>query len=183
MGVLPVSPYILIGGQAVNYWAERYLTTEPELEGLKPFTSADIHFKGSQADVERIARQLSLNASYPPKVAITALSGVIPFRIGDLDSAIEVIRRIPGISQSRETPAIESLWEGNMIRVLDPVSLLSCKLELAATVTQDQRGDVRHLKILVPCVRSFLGEILEQVELGQLPPRAWLMVVSQALTV
>ena len=62
MGVLPVSPYILIGGQAVNYWAERYLTTEPELEGLKPFTSADIDFKGTQADVERIARQLSLNA-------------------------------------------------------------------------------------------------------------------------
>lgn len=23
-------PYVLIGGQAVNYWAERYLKSEPE---------------------------------------------------------------------------------------------------------------------------------------------------------
>lgn len=25
-------PYVLIGGQAVNYWAERYLTTEANLK-------------------------------------------------------------------------------------------------------------------------------------------------------
>jgi hypothetical protein len=24
-------PYVLIGGQAVNYWAERYLPIEPQL--------------------------------------------------------------------------------------------------------------------------------------------------------
>jgi hypothetical protein len=30
-------PYILIGGQAVNYWAERYLPTEPTLRKLLPF--------------------------------------------------------------------------------------------------------------------------------------------------
>jgi hypothetical protein len=27
-------PYILIGGQAVNYWAERYLEREPQLKAL-----------------------------------------------------------------------------------------------------------------------------------------------------
>jgi hypothetical protein len=32
-------PYLLIGGQAVNYWAERYLAVEPQLEKLQPFTS------------------------------------------------------------------------------------------------------------------------------------------------
>ena len=25
-------PYVLIGGQAVNYWAERYLEREPQLK-------------------------------------------------------------------------------------------------------------------------------------------------------
>ena len=39
-------PYLLIGGQAVNYWAERYLAAEPQLETLRPFTSEDIDFKG-----------------------------------------------------------------------------------------------------------------------------------------
>jgi hypothetical protein len=148
---------------------------------LQPFTSEDIDFKGSHADVERIARQLALPPSYPPKVAMTALSGAIPFQIGDLKSTIEVVRRIPGISSSMATPAIEAEWEGNTIRVLDPVSLLACKLELAATVLQEKRRDVAHLKILLPCVRSFLGELLQQVEIGSLPAREWLKVANQVL--
>jgi len=150
-------PYILIGGQAVNYWAEHYLPSEPQLEKLQPFTSEDIDFKGSHEDVQRIASQLALNPCYPPKVAMTALSGAIPFQIGELKSTIEVVRRIPGISDSMETPAIQAEWEGKTIRVLDPVSLLACKLELAATVSQEKRRDVVHLRILLPCV-LFISE-------------------------
>lgn len=90
-------PYILIGGQAVNYWAERYLSTEPQLKPLQPFTSEDIDFKGRSEDVQRIARQLELPPSYPPKVQMTALAGTISFQIGGLKSNIEVIRRIPGL--------------------------------------------------------------------------------------
>jgi len=174
-------PYVLIGGQAVNYWAEHYLAGEPELRKLQPFTSEDIDFKGSREDVQRIAGQLALHPSYPPKVAMTAFSGAIPFQIGDLKSTIEVVRRIPGISDSMETPAIYAEWEGNTIRVLDPVSLLACKLELAATVSQEKRRDVVHLRILLPCVRSFLSELIQQVELGHLPARDWLKVANQAL--
>ncbi len=173
-------PYVLIGGQAVNYWAEHYLHADPQLEKLQPFTSEDIDFKGSRADVQRIARQLELNPSYPPKVAMTALSGFILFQIGDLKSAIEIVRRIPGISDLH-TPAIQAEWEGQTIRVLDPISLLACKLELAATVSQEQRRDVAHLKILLPCVRAFLSELLQQVELGRLQAKDWLKVANQTL--
>jgi hypothetical protein len=54
----------------------------------------------NDADVQRIARQLELALGYPPKVQMTALAGFIPFHIGDLKSAIEVVRRIPGISDA-----------------------------------------------------------------------------------
>ena len=155
-------PYALIGGQAVNYWAERYLAAEPELKKLQPFTSQDIDFKGGRADVQHIARQLNLNPSFPPKVAITAMSGFISFQIGDLKSSIEVVRRIPGISDHIDTPAIQAEWDGKIIRVLDPISLLACKLELVATVSQKDRQDVAHLKILLPCIRAFLGELLRK---------------------
>lgn len=173
-------PYVLVGGQAVNYWAEHYSSTDPQLEKLRPFTSEDIDFKGSHADVQRIARQLDLNPSYPPKVQMTALVGFISFQIGDLKSAIEVVRRIPGISATA-TPAIQAEWEGKMIRVLDPISLLACKLELAATVSQKNRQDVAHLKILLPCVRAFLSELLQRVEIGRLPAKEWLKVANQVL--
>lgn len=174
-------PYLLIGGQAVNYWAERYLTREPELQSLQPFTSRDIDFKGNREDVQRIAKQLESSPGYPPKVAMTALAGVIPVQIGGQKSVIEVVRRIAGISDSVQTPAIEAQWEQKIIRVLDPISLLACKLELAATVPQEKRQDVTHLKILLPCVRAFLTELLQQVEQRQLPARDWLKVANQVL--
>lgn len=113
---------------------------------------------------------------------MTELAGFIPFQIGDLKSAIEVIRRIPGISAAH-TPAIQAEWNGLTIRVLDPISLLACKIALTASVPQTNRRDVAHVKILLPCVRAFLGELLQQVELGKLPARAWLNVAKQVLKI
>lgn len=83
-------PYLLIGGQAVNYWADRYLADEPDLRQCAPFTSEDIDFHGNRDDVRRIAEQLSLTPVFPRRVEMTALAGAIPFRIGNLSSNIEV---------------------------------------------------------------------------------------------
>jgi hypothetical protein len=174
-------PYVLIGGQAVNYWAERYLPDEPELKHLQPFTSQDIDFKGSRDDVQYIAQQLHSSPGYPPKVAMTALAGIIPVQIAGQKTNIEVVRQIPGVSDSARIPAIEAQWQEKMIRVLNPISLLASKLELAATVPQRNRQDVSHVKILLLCVRAFLRELLQEVELGRLEAKDWLKVANQAL--
>jgi hypothetical protein len=58
---------------------------------------------------------------------------------------------------------------------------LACKLVLVGTVSQEKRHDVSHLRILVSCVRAFLGELLRQVELSQLPARDWLRVANQVI--
>jgi len=175
-------PYLLIGGQAVNYWAERYLTTEPELRERLPFTSEDIDFKGSRDDVEHIAQELKQPAVYPTKVQMTALAGAIPIAVGDLKSNIEIVRTIPGVTAtSVDKLAIQAEWSGKEIRVMDPVSLIACKLKLALTVDQEKRQDVAHLKILVFCVRGFLREFLREVEQGRLPSRGWLGAVNQLL--
>ena len=38
---------------------------------------------------------------------------------------------------------------------------MACKLELAASVTQERKRDVAHSKILPPCVCAFLNEFLQ----------------------
>jgi hypothetical protein len=172
-------PYVLIGGQAVNFWAERYSKATVALTEFRPFASRDIDFMGDRSDVEHIAGQLQLPPLYPPKVAMTALSGMIPLNIGNAKSSIEVVRHIPGISSEAKMPAVEAEWNGVSILVLDPISLLASKLELAATVLQEDRQDVRHLKILVICARAFIEELLSNVENGHLPARDWLKVVNQ----
>jgi hypothetical protein len=175
-------PYVLIGGQAVNYWAERYLAQEPELRKYAPFTSGDIDFRGNRDDVRHIASQLELTAVFPDKVAITALAGAIPFQIGKHPSNIEVVRLLPGVSTSTlDALAIGAELRGRQIRVLDPISLVSCKVNLALTVSQENRQDVGHLKILIFCVRGFLRDALQEVERGRASARGWLGAVNQLM--
>jgi len=172
--------YVIIGGQAVNYWAERYLEIEPELQKHAPFTSEDIDFCGNRDDVLYIAGQLKLIPAFPPKVAMTALAGFIPIRIKDRETSIEIVRRVPGIAANLiPALAVEMTWKDKAVRVLDPISLLACKIELALTVSQQKRQDVEHLKILLPCVRGFLRELLLQVEQGNVPARGWLGAVNR----
>jgi hypothetical protein len=173
-------PYILVGGQAVNYWSERYLATEPELQKLIPFTSEDIDFKGTRTDVERIAGQLKRTPVFPSKVMMTALSGAVPIQVGRVKTNIEVVRTIPGVAATAvDALAVEAEWAGRQIRVLDPISLLACKLELALTISQEKRQDLGHLKMLIPCVRGFLRELLNEVERERLPAKGWLGAVTK----
>jgi hypothetical protein len=75
--------------------------------------------------------------------------------------------------------AIEANFGGQQIRVLDPISLLLCKVNLALTVSQGDRQDVEHLQILFFCVRGFLRELLDAAERGALPVKGWLGAVNK----
>ena len=173
-------PYVLVGGQAVNYWAEHYLSTEPALEKHMPFTSADIDFRGNRYDVRHIAGQLELPPIFPDKVNMTSLAGAIPFRIGKKPANIEIVRLIPGVAITAvDDLAIEATFNGRQIRVLDPISLLLCKVNLALTVPQEDRQDEEHLHILFLCVRGFLRELLQEVERGSIPVKGWLGAVNK----
>jgi hypothetical protein len=171
-------PYLLIGGQAVNFWADLYAAREPALVAMRPFTSEDIDFKGDRADVEHIAAQLKLRAVLPGRVGMTALAGSIPFAWGDIQSNIEVVRSVPGAPQNIEKTAIQIEAHGHALRVMDPVSLFASKLELCASVSQENRQDVRHLKMLVHCVRHFLGDLVQGSGEDEIDSRTWLNIVG-----
>ena len=94
-------PYLIIGGQAVNYWAETYLLQEPGLAQWLPFSSKDIDFQGNRDDVIRIARSLGVRAQLPHSREMTALAGIIPLTIGDIRTNIEVLRLFPGMPKAK----------------------------------------------------------------------------------
>lgn len=176
------NPYLLIGGQAVYFWASRYAREEPSLEQRRPFVSADIDYQGNRADVVRIAAQLGSLPVFPPKVAMSALAGIVSFRIGNQPASIEIVRFVPGVKPGEAALlAVEHEFQGHTIRVLDPVSLLRGKANLALTVNQKQRRDVEHLRIMVLCVRAFPRETLRGVESGGLLPRGWLGAAERVL--
>jgi hypothetical protein len=175
-------PYLIIGGQAVNYWAETYRAKEPELAQWLPFGSKDIDFHGDRDDVLRMAKDLGLRATLPHSREMSALAGVIPFEIDGLRTSIEVVRHSRGLPNARiQRWALTANRGGKKIRVLDPISLLDSKLWLALKVDQKERRDVEHMRIMLLCVRAFLRETLRGVEAGTLPARGWLGAVERVL--
>lgn len=113
---------------------------------------------------------------------MTALAGIIPIRIGENFTSIEFVRKVAGLkSGDISALAIEREFHGVHIRVLDPISLLCGKANLALTVDQKNRRDVDHLWVLIICVRAFLRETLHGVEAGELPARGWLGAAERVL--
>ena len=177
------APPLLIGGQAVNYWAELYSVEEPSLAKWQPFTSEDIDFQGSREDVRLIALQLGLTPVFPHPVEMTAMAGMIPFKRGDLNSQIEVVSSVPGVpAKLLQDTALEATWENYQIRVIDPISLLCAKAHLALKVPQKGRRDADHLAIMVLCVRAFLRGALSKVDDDALPVHNWLAAAERVLT-
>jgi len=175
-------PYVLIGGQAVNFWAERYQRDEPALKNYAPFTSRDIDYLGGKADVEHMASQLKRKPIYPYWRAMTALAGIIPLRLETNESVIEVVRLVPGIkSETVEKSALPASFLTHEIRIIFPVHLLICKAHLARTIDQQGRQDVFHLRIMILCVRAFLMELLGQTKTGAVAVRDWLNIVKDLL--
>ncbi len=176
------TPYVIIGGQAVNYWAETFLDSEPALAQFLPFVSKDIDFIGTRADVLKVAKALGLATRLPHKRMRTAFAGAVLFKIGNEYANVEFVRTMPGVRETELTRwAVVSERDGKTIRVADPVSMLICKLNLALTVDQAGRRDADHARILVICVRAFLRETLRGVEVGDLPARGWLGAVERVL--
>lgn len=175
-------PFILIGGQAVNYWATRYLAQEPHLKSWQPFTSKDIDFQGHLDDVLRTANLLGRPARRPHKRMMTAFAGGVSWPIGDEISQVEFVRTLPGVKPSEVGRlAITHTIGEHTIRVVDPISLLTCKLNLALTVDQTHRRDTDHVRILILCTRAFLRETLIGAEAGALPIRGWLGAAERVL--
>lgn len=73
------SGIVLVGGQAVNFWAEQYLSRAPELRTNAPYTSKDVDFCGTRAAVAECARRLGGRAVLPVDFEPTPSSGQVIF--------------------------------------------------------------------------------------------------------
>ena len=62
----PDSGAFLVGGQALNFWAERYSPQASELAYFGPYVSKDIDFFGGRHAAAKLAAALGGTVSYPP---------------------------------------------------------------------------------------------------------------------
>lgn len=91
---------VLIGGQAVAWWAKKYNVAT--LHGLQvDAASKDIDFWGRHADLFRLADWLKKPPYLPNKRELTFLIGALQIMAAGKRTALELLHRVPGLDTER----------------------------------------------------------------------------------
>lgn len=153
---------VLIGGQAVAWWAQRYAIKTPKGD-LVDAASKDIDFWGKHADIFRIADYLKRTPYLPDKREMTFLVGAIEIDAAGKKTALELLHRVPGLDTDDPDavavpePVAKSRKEA---LVLTPVSLVLAKLYNLRHFAQKDRHDLLHLQISLNTSQAFISEVI-----------------------
>jgi len=136
---------VLVGGQALNFWAEQFRAGVPELDRLAPFESRDVDFLATVRDVEVCARRLGGIAKYPSMDQVnTPEVGVIHCVINGKELKIDFLGYLAGLRSGRvRKAAIEATIDGIVLRVMHPINVVSSRI---ANVIQLRRSDALALR-------------------------------------
>ncbi len=155
---------ILVGGQAVNFWAVAYQSQIPELEEYRPFSSQDIDFLGGKVEAsichQILGGTLKLNKNFSP----SPNTGVLVTNFQNEQLRIDFLSSVFGLNDDEiYKSAIEfkgqDLLAGVSLKILNPILTLESKLKSLVGLPQVGRQDRKHLKIAILIANKYLTEL------------------------
>lgn len=164
---------VLVGGQALAFWAAYYRVPPPHAAITK-----DVDLLGTKADVVRLARGLGGTASFPHARERTLLAGQVKKELPGGDYVnIDVLLRVHGALTVRtiESTAVLAANAAGRFRVLHPLDVLQGRLENLHGLSEkrDEHG-VAQLRLAIALVPAFIREIAAREQAGgagSRPPR------------
>jgi hypothetical protein len=137
---------LIVGGQAVNFWAEAFEKEEPELRLLRPFTSADLDLHRPDLFAHRLLRSQAKRAESerdPFGKAFTIVTHT--FFIEDTKGNIlpvDTLKMVAGLRPDELQKGSVTVESADVtFRVLNPIVCLKAKLYNLRTLDQRSRQD------------------------------------------
>jgi len=160
---------LIVGGQAVNFWAEVFEAEEPELRKYRPFTSADLDLHRPDLVAKQVlrARAGDVEAERDPfgkAFTIVSHTFLIAGKAGTV-LAVDNLKMVPGLRPDevkKGTLVVE--FSGIRLRVLNPIACLKAKLHNVGVIDQRGRQDEKHVRILIPCARAFIRRLVAEAQ-------------------
>lgn len=162
---------VVVGGQAVNFWAEFYTPRVPAIEREAPFTSKDIDFCGDVRAVRICAERLGGTSRIATMDDVTPNTGVVTFvddagakrMIDFLEAPLglraEEVHRmaIPAeILDATGKPA------GPPFRIMHPVQVMESRVHNCMTLPgYDSPAALKQLRLSVICAREFIRDMID----------------------
>jgi len=151
-------PILLVGGHAVNVWALSYYDrAQAEILPHEPLTSSDMDVYATRNALTWLSSVLGgkLYVGNPREIVI----GAIELRIGEYMLTIEVLRSVKGVTDTELANRAVLSVSGYEILVPLPHVLLKAKLSNALELEQDDRQDVKHVRLLAIVLREYLLDL------------------------
>ncbi|MEN9842099.1 MAG: hypothetical protein RL376_1899 [Verrucomicrobiota bacterium] len=164
-------PPLIVGGQAVNLWAEIYASQSPTLEVYAPFTSADADIYGTRALAETLAKRNGWECHFtndPHSAAVAIL--VKPTRNNEPTLTIEVLNEINGLTENDlNMSTMIELENGAHYRTPSPLVLFKAKLyNLVSLANMDRPQDIRHARMLMQIIPLYFTELAAEHRAGRI---------------
>lgn len=166
---------VLVGGQAVNFWAEQYIEQQqvPELLRDAPYTSKDIDFCADRKAVEQCAMSLGLTPFMPSSDSFDPLNAgkIVIEDAAGIARDIDFVTHPFGLDAQdvRRTSLSAQLLddEGNptetQFRVIQPVLLMMSRVHNVVGLPNqyDNPRGLKQLRASIICAREFLIQLLK----------------------
>lgn len=158
-----------MGGQALNFWAERYSAAAPELVGYGPFASKDVDFFGSRDAAAKLAKALGGTVAYPSMDDSSPNSAIVRAAVVGQSIEIDFLWNIagpPADKLAKQMVAIDYPIRGTADETTVPIGVmhpLHCLQSRAANViTLGRRDDTarRQLEAAPIVLKEYVAEAL-----------------------
>jgi hypothetical protein len=157
--------FVLIGGQAVYYWAEKLLRVETG-EDIPLPTSRDIDFLGDSEAVLRCAKLLEGKPMLFPK-PVDPIAGTVSYMNAEGQArTIDFLKRAHGLSVDdiRETALPVDVdspsGEPSTIWIMHPERIMESRLANLSLPGKDSELALNQLRVAIACARQFMVEVV-----------------------
>lgn len=171
---------LIVGGQAVNVWAEYFAPRNPQVAALRPFVSKDADIYADRATAEKIAAATGWQIRFfhePRTIAVAVLTQETP-AAGTL--TVEVLRSVRGLTARELADAdVVELRPGQSCRIPSPIRLLKAKLANLAEIKPPRPQDAHHVRLLCLLTAEYLKEQHAQVAGKRLAERILINALNE----
>ncbi|MBI2754381.1 MAG: hypothetical protein HYX46_12875 [Betaproteobacteria bacterium] len=161
---------VLVGGQALAFWADRFRIASLRTRGEDAFVTRDADFLGTRESVLALARATAGHAHFPNQRAPTSLVGQIRIAAGnDAVLNIDVLHRLLGPTAEGVRRRAQAVQLGDVeFLVMHPVDVLHSRVENLARLKDKQTTEgVAQARIAAQVARAFILEVASQGSRGQ----------------
>lgn len=161
---------IVIGGQSVNLWIERYRGQIPDLLDEGPFLSFDIDFLSNRRTEEALVDQLGGRIEYPLPGDHTPNAALFLGELGGRAIQIDFMDGVLGVKDEalrRMAVTIEGRSQSGDIIAIPLMHPLHCFQSRVANIDLLSRRDpvsIRQARGSVFVLRAFIDELLDRQE-------------------